>query len=86
MSAQLVQASAQAYLSCGEENGNPLLNDLVIDCDDEPGIGCPARDIQTNQNVPDCFTHAMVKVRGCEIPRNVLQADTFVVGCGACEI
>ena len=24
----------------------------------------------------------MVNVRGCEIPRNVLQADTIVVSCG----
>ena len=47
---------------------NTLLNDLVIDT---------AR-IQTKTNSHDCVTHAMVNVRGCEIPRNVLQADTIV--------
>ena len=60
---------------------NPLLNDLVIDLDDEPGNDSTARD-SDQSNFPDCFTHAMVNVRGCEIPRNVLQADTIVVSCG----
>ena len=32
--------------------------------------------------LPDCFTHAMVNVRSCEIPRNVLQAGTIAVSCG----
>ena len=60
---------------------NPLLGDLVIDFDDEPGLDSTASDSdQTNSF--DCFTHAMVNVRGCEIPRNVLQADTLVVSCG----
>ena len=60
---------------------NPLLNDLVTDFDDEPGIDSTARD-SDQSNSPDCFTHAMVNVRGCEIPRNVLQAETIVVSCG----
>ena len=54
---------------------NPLLNDLVIDFDDEPGVDSTARDSDLS-NSPDCFTHAMVDVRGCEMSRNVLQADT----------
>ena len=33
-------------------------------------------------NSPDCFTHVKVNVRGCEIPRNVLQADSIAVSCG----
>ena len=60
---------------------NPHLNDLVIDLDDKPGIDSTARD-SDQSNSPDCFTHAMVNVRGCEIPRNVLQADTILVSCG----
>ena len=60
---------------------NPILNDLVIDFDDEPGIDSTARD-SDQSNFPDCSTHAMVNVRGFEVPRNVLQADTFVVRCG----
>ena len=32
--------------------------------------------------IPDCFTRAMVNVRGCEIPRKVIQAATIVVSCG----
>ena len=60
---------------------NPLLSDLVINFDDEPGIDSTARDSR-QFNFSDCFTHAMVSVRGCEIPRNVLQADTLVVNCG----
>ena len=51
---------------------NPLLNDLVIDFDDEPGIDSTARD-SDQTNSPDCFTHVIVNVRGCEIPRNVLK-------------
>ena len=47
---------------------NLLLNDLVIDIDDEPGIDSTARD-SDQTNSPDCLTHAMVNVRGCEIPR-----------------
>ena len=39
-------------------------------------------EILANLIFPDCFTRAMVNVRGCEIPRNVLQADTVVVSCG----
>ena len=39
-------------------------------------------EFQTNQFFPDCFTHAIVNVRGCEIPRNVLHAGTIVVNCG----
>ena len=54
---------------------NPLLNDLVI-----AAIGSAARD-SDRSNFPDFFTHAMVNVRSCEIPRNVLQADTIVVSC-----
>ena len=61
--------------------GNPLLNDLVIDFDDEPGIDSTARDSEQTNSL-DCFSHAMVNVRGCKIPRNVLQADTIVVSCG----
>ena len=57
------------------------MNDLVIDLDDEPGIDSTARD-SDQSNFSDCFTHAMVNVRSCEIPRNVLQADTIVVSCG----
>ena len=57
---------------------NPLLNDLVIDFDDEPGIDSTARDSDQSK-FPDCFTHAMVNVRSCEIQRTVLQADTIVV-------
>ena len=60
---------------------NPLLDDLVSDFDDEPGIDSTARDSDQTNSL-DCFTHAMVNVRGCEIPRNVLQADTIVVSCG----
>ena len=60
---------------------NPLLDDLVIDFDDEPGVVSTARDSDQTNSL-DCFTHAMVNVRGCEIPRNVLQADTIVVSCG----
>ena len=60
---------------------NPLLVAVVIDFDDDPGIDSTARDSdQTNSF--DFFTHAMVNVRGCETPRNVLQADTIVVSCG----
>ena len=58
-----------------------ILDDLVIDFDDEPGIDSTARDSDQTNSI-DCFTHAMVNVRGCEIPRNVLQADTIVVSCG----
>ena len=60
---------------------NPLLNDLVIDFDDEPGVDSAARD-SDQSNSPDCFTHAIVNVRSCEIPRNMLQADTIVVSFG----
>ena len=60
---------------------NPLLNDLVIDCDDEPGVNSAARD-SDQSNSPDCFTHAMVNVHSCEIPRSVFQADTIIVSCG----
>ena len=60
---------------------NPLLDDLVIDFDGERGIDSTARDSDQSK-FPDCFTHAMTNVRGCEIPRNVLQADTIVVSCG----
>ena len=60
---------------------NPFLNDLAIDLDGEPGIDSTARDSDQSK-FPDCSTHAMVNVRGCEIPRNVLQADTMVVRCG----
>ena len=28
----------------------------------------------------------MVNVRSCEIPRNVLQADTILVGCGVANL
>ena len=57
------------------------LNDLVTDFDDEPGGDSTARD-SDQTNSPDCFTHVKVNVRGCEIPRNVLQADTIAVSCG----
>ena len=60
---------------------NPLLNDLFIDSDDEPGIDSTTRH-SDRSSFPDCFAHAMVNVRGCEIPRNVFQADTIVVSCG----
>ena len=40
-----------------------------------------ARDADRS-NCPDCLTHAMVNVGGCEIPKNVLHADTIVVICG----
>ena len=60
---------------------NPLLNDLIIDFDNEPGIDSTPRD-SDQSNFPDCFTHAMVNVHGCEIPRNMLQADTIVVSSG----
>ena len=64
---------------------DPLLNDLVIDFDDEPGIDSTARD-SDQRNVLHCFTHAMVNDRGCEIPSNVLQADTLVVSCGLANL
>ena len=38
---------------------NPLLNDLIIDFDNEPGIDSTARDSEKKDS-PDCFTHAMV--------------------------
>ena len=60
---------------------NLLLNDLVIDFDDEFGVDSTARDSDKSK-FPDCFTHAMVNVCGCEIPKNVLQAGTIVVCCG----
>ena len=60
---------------------NPLLDDLVIDFENEPGVNSAARG-SDQSNSPDCFTHAMVNVRSSEIPRNVLQADTIVVSCG----
>ena len=60
---------------------NPLLNDVVIDFDEGPGVDSAARDSDPSK-FPDCSTHAMVTVRGCEIPRNVRQADTMVVSCG----
>ena len=69
------------HLMYNDYVGNPLLNDLVFNFDDEPGIDSTAR-YSRQFNFPDCFTHAMVNVRGCEIPRNVLQADTVVVSCG----
>ena len=59
----------------------PLLDDVVIDFDDEPGTVSTARDSDQTNSL-DCFTRAMVNVCGCEIPRNVLQADTTVVSCG----
>ena len=52
---------------------NIVLNDLVIDFDGETGVDSPARD-SDQSNCPDCSPHTMVNVRGCEIPRNVLQA------------
>ena len=60
---------------------NPFLDDLVIDFDDELGIDSTARDSDQTNSL-DCFTHAMVNVRGCEVPRNVFQADTVVMSCG----
>ena len=60
---------------------NPSLDDLVIDFVDEPGIDSTARGSDQTNSL-NCFVHAMANVRGCEIPRNVLQADTFVVSCG----
>ena len=69
------------HLTCNDYVCNPLLNDLIIDFDNEPGIDSTARDSEQT-NSPDCFTHAMVNVRGREISRNVLQADTIVVSCG----
>ena len=54
---------------------------FVIDLNDEPGIDNTAGD-SDQTNSPDCFTHTMVIVRGCEILKNVLQADTIVVHCG----
>ena len=60
---------------------NLLLNDLVIDFDDEPGVDSTAGHSDQTKS-PDCFTHATVNLCGCEIPRNVLQADTSVVSCG----
>ena len=66
---------------CDDYASNLLLNDLVIDFDDELGVNSAAR-ISDQSNSPDCFTHAMVNVRSCEIPRSVLQADTIIVSCG----
>ena len=64
---------------------NPLLDDLVVDFDDEPGIDRTARDSdQTNSF--DCVTHATANVRVCEMPRTVLHPDTIVVSCGLCEL
>ena len=60
------------HLICNDYVCNLLLNDLVIDLDDEPGVDIPARD-SDQSNFPDCFTHAMVNVRSCEIPRSVLR-------------
>ena len=61
--------------------GNPLLDDLVIDFDDDTGIDSTARDSDHTDSL-DCFTHVMVNFRGCGIRRNVLQADTIVVSFG----
>ena len=67
---------------CNDCASNPLLNVLVIDFDDELGVYSAARD-SDQSNSPDCFfAHAMVNVRGCEIPRSVLQADTIFASCG----
>ena len=69
------------HLICNDYMCNPLLKDLTSDVDDEPGIDSTARD-SDQTNSPDCRVHAMVHVRGCEIPRNVLQADSIVVSYG----
>ena len=45
------------------------------------GVNSAVRD-SDESNSPACFTHAMVHVRSCEIPRSVLQADTIIVSCG----
>ena len=50
---------------------NLLLNDIVINFDDEPGIDSTARDSDQTSS-PDC----------CGIPSNLLQADTIVLSCG----
>ena len=50
---------------------NLLLNDIVIIFDDEPGIDSTAR-YSDETNSPDC----------CEIPRNLLEAETIVLSCG----
>ena len=47
----------------------------------ELGVNSAVRD-SDQSNSTDCLTHAMVNVGVCEIPRNVLQADTIVVSCG----
>ena len=60
---------------------NPLLNDLVIDLGDEPGVNNVARGPDQPCS-SDCFTHAMVNVRCREFQRSVLQADTMIVSCG----
>ena len=70
------------HLMCNDYVCNFLLNVLVIDSDDELGVDHAAQQFRPIQISLDCFTHAMVDVRGCEIPRNVLQADTIVVSCG----
>ena len=66
------------HLTCNDYVCNPLLNDLVVDFDDGPGVNSAARDSDPSK-FPDCCTHAMVNVRSCEIPRSVLQADTIAV-------
>ena len=66
------------HLIYNDDVCNPLLNDLVTNFDDEPGVDSAARDSDQSK-FPDCLTHVMVTVLSCEIPRNVLQADTIVV-------
>ena len=68
------------HLIRDDSASNPLLNDLVIDFDDEPGVSSVARD-SDQSNSSDCFTHAMVNVRSREFPRRVPQADTIIVSC-----
>ena len=68
------------HLTYDDYASNLLLNDLVIDFDDKFGVNSAAGDSE-HSNSPDSFTHAMVNVRSCEIPRSVLQADTIIVLC-----
>ena len=60
------------HLTYDDNASNPLLDDLVIDFDDEPGVSGPDGD-SDQSNSCECFTYAMVNVRSCEIPRSVLR-------------
>ena len=51
---------------------NPLLNDLVIDLDDDPGFDSTARGLDQPCS-SDCYTLAVVNDSCREFPRSVLR-------------